>query len=156
VTAKPASLTPRPARHWRTRLAFRPCASATPEIDAPWLIAGGQNLRLELCAVTAPRSRSGVHSCPYNRLMDAILTLPSTSSKVGGLDAHRVSRPRPSAATSPPQLTYRYSSYKSWRPRPPWLKRGGFIPSERSSSRRGPGGVSSFVGQVQLHRQAFV
>jgi hypothetical protein len=31
----PASLVPRPARHWRTRLAFRPCASATPEIDAP-------------------------------------------------------------------------------------------------------------------------
>ncbi len=30
-----ACLASRPARHWRTRFAFRPCASATPEIDAP-------------------------------------------------------------------------------------------------------------------------
>ena len=29
-----------------------------------WLIAGGQNLGLELCAVATARSRSGVHSCP--------------------------------------------------------------------------------------------
>ena len=35
ATTTPASLTPRPERHLRTRLAFRPCARAIPEIDAP-------------------------------------------------------------------------------------------------------------------------
>ena len=37
VIALPAqvNLTPRPERHWCTRLAFSPCAMATQEIDAP-------------------------------------------------------------------------------------------------------------------------
>jgi hypothetical protein len=30
-----AGLHPRPRRHWRTRFAFKPCASATPATDAP-------------------------------------------------------------------------------------------------------------------------
>jgi hypothetical protein len=41
-----ASWTPRPARQWRTRLAFCPCAIATLEIDAPGSSQSARTLAL--------------------------------------------------------------------------------------------------------------
>jgi len=46
VTTTLAGLAPRPARHWRTRFAFSPCASATPEIDAPGSSQSARTLAL--------------------------------------------------------------------------------------------------------------
>src|SRR5664279_2636707 len=45
-TGTPARLSPRPVRQVRTRLAFRPCARATPEIDAPGSLQAASTLPL--------------------------------------------------------------------------------------------------------------
>ena len=78
VIALPARLTPRPDRHLRTRLVFRPCARATPEIDAPGSSQAARTLALssslwrrrgpELgCIGVHQRNRWTPSSCPYRR-----------------------------------------------------------------------------------------
>ena len=53
-------LAPRPRRHWCTRLSFNLNDSDCCN-KSPWLRAGSKDLRLELCAVTAPLLRVDVH-----------------------------------------------------------------------------------------------